>query len=723
MKILMIAEGMDIGGAETHVLTLIRALMKRGDTVTLLSMGGRYREELRKEGVRCIDVPSGKRDPLSLYACAHTLRRLMREGYDCIHAHTRGMAALVRYTTSMPLVVTAHLDFPVGPIRRALASFGDHTLAVSEDLSQYLTREYGVQESDVTLTRNGIDTDRFQACTGNLRTIVHVSRFDRDRSRCALLLCEIAPKLLHAFPDTKILLCGDGNDGKCIQTCANRANKELGHEGIIYLGGRTDIQEVLKKGAIFVGVSRCALEAMSVGAAVVLAGNDGYGGILRRENFSYHAKSNFCARGEVAADATSLYADLKTLLDDPALVEECVRGGRRLIQEDYTPTRMAADAHVAYESAIRKRRERVALLGFFGYGNFGDELTRRMLNDRLRGYRVTTLVRGFRRKEGEANRFFAVKRAIRHSGTLVFGGGNLFQNTTSERSLLYYTTLLRYAKARGCRTVLLGGGIGDFKNARGRTTMQAALPYFDRLACRTESDRHRAAAMGAGTVEYLPDPCFLYQREHAPLTEDARITRTGKTIVILPHGRQKIGRETFLFNARADGYRLVFIPLFSKEDDALCRRLARRYQGEYPPYLSVDRMTDLLASADLVITERLHGAILSLLAHTPAYLLDDSTKARGLLQDCERYCHERNLRSPLFPFSYYAQIHTNEKDAPFHTSEREAGLHTSEGEKQPHTSEKRAQIYADKKETEGRAFGFSELITYFRSFYKTDPLL
>ncbi len=692
MKILMLAEGMDIGGAETHVLTLIRALVKMKDEVTLVSMGGRYRDELRTEGIRCIDAPSGKRDPQSLRVCARILRELIKEGYDCIHAHTRGMATLVRRTTSMPLVVTAHLDFPVGPLRRALACFGDHTLAVSEDLSVYLHREYGVDRKDITITLNGIDTARFRECLGDCQTIVHVSRFDRGRTLAAILLCQIAPQLLSEYPKAKILLCGDGNEAKCIQMCANEANKRLGREGIVYLGGRTDIQNILREGAIFVGVSRCALEAMSVGSAVVLAGNDGYGGILTPESLAHHARSNFCARGEERADAERLLTDLRILLCDRACVQAYARAGRAFIEQHYTPARMAADAHFAYESAIAKRRGRVALLGFYGYGNLGDELTRSLLCERLPHGTLTTLIRGFGKNENEKNRFLDAKRTIRNSGTLVFGGGNLFQNTTSERSLFYYTSLLRYANARGCRTVLLGGGIGDFKNQRGRSTMQSVISCFDRIACRTESDCRFVEDLGGQKAEYLPDPCFLYEvvnTKHQETSEAPADHIDPHSIVLFVSGKQTIGRITFIKNARAVGYRLIFIPLFPKEDATTCRRLAHCYGGAYYPNLTVEDLTHLLCEVQLVISERLHGAILSLLAFTPAYLLADSTKARGLLSDCDAFCESKNLRSPLFPFSYYGQIH----------------------------------LQQNKKETEGQAFGFSELLSYFRSFYESDHLL
>ena len=46
MKILIATDGMDIGGAETHVFTLINELKRRGIDVTLISAGGPYADIL-----------------------------------------------------------------------------------------------------------------------------------------------------------------------------------------------------------------------------------------------------------------------------------------------------------------------------------------------------------------------------------------------------------------------------------------------------------------------------------------------------------------------------------------------------------------------------------------------------------------------------------------------------------------------------------------------------
>ena len=52
MKILMLCDSMDCGGAETHVLTLSSALVARGHEVYIVSRGGRLVKELLRAGVK-----------------------------------------------------------------------------------------------------------------------------------------------------------------------------------------------------------------------------------------------------------------------------------------------------------------------------------------------------------------------------------------------------------------------------------------------------------------------------------------------------------------------------------------------------------------------------------------------------------------------------------------------------------------------------------------------
>ena len=213
MKILIATDGMDIGGAETHVFTLINELKRRGIDVTLISAGGPYADILEKSGVRCIKAPLNKRDPISIIRSKIALSKAMRQT-DIVHAHTRFTAFIaksIRGAAKYPkIVTTAHLNFPLFPFG-AFAFWGDGTLAVSEDIREYLMTNYGLTPKDVCLTKNALDVSAYQNARLDTKVIIHTSRIDTGRSKAAFLLVEAARDILSRHPDWRILIVGDGN--------------------------------------------------------------------------------------------------------------------------------------------------------------------------------------------------------------------------------------------------------------------------------------------------------------------------------------------------------------------------------------------------------------------------------------------------------------------------------------------------------------------------------
>ena len=125
MKILLLIDGMGIGGAETHVLTLARALVKRGVRVDVMCEGGVYTDALRNAGISVRLAPFKKRDFFSILKSIRILRRCRTEGYTVIHAHTRFTAALADFCLpKIPLVTTVHLDFSLTAATRTLSCWG-----------------------------------------------------------------------------------------------------------------------------------------------------------------------------------------------------------------------------------------------------------------------------------------------------------------------------------------------------------------------------------------------------------------------------------------------------------------------------------------------------------------------------------------------------------------------------------------------------------------------
>lgn len=75
MKILMALNGLDIGGAETHVVELSKELKRRGNDIVMVSAGGVYQKEVEDAGIKHYKVVLDSRDARSILAAKGKLKK------------------------------------------------------------------------------------------------------------------------------------------------------------------------------------------------------------------------------------------------------------------------------------------------------------------------------------------------------------------------------------------------------------------------------------------------------------------------------------------------------------------------------------------------------------------------------------------------------------------------------------------------------------------------
>ena len=90
MKIMMVTNGMNIGGAETHVLELSTALSECGHLVTVASPFGAYTEKLKERDIKTERIFKFDGSLYSLFKQTKDLYECcIRTNPDILHAHTR----------------------------------------------------------------------------------------------------------------------------------------------------------------------------------------------------------------------------------------------------------------------------------------------------------------------------------------------------------------------------------------------------------------------------------------------------------------------------------------------------------------------------------------------------------------------------------------------------------------------------------------------------------
>ena len=318
-----------------------------------------------------------------------------------------------------------------------------------------------------------------------------------------------------------------------------------------------------------------------------------------------------------------------------------------------------------YDKVLRERQMRggeIVLCGYYGYGNMGDHALLRAAAERVRremphasfcaltahGKRDEPLfgMLCFRR-----SRPLLVLRTIRRAKKLVFGGGTLLQDRTSLRSLCYYVFLLRYAQYHGVATELWANGLTPPRSRLARSLISHALRNCNRIGLRDQNSLCLAKELCPQKEELFYEADLA---EHTRPSTNDRISfllyryrllqKNGSLrpyVIVAPRGREKGGQvrifSWWLGRLRKKELFPLFVPLFPKEDEFLCQKLAYEFGGCVARGLSESDLVGLMKQSEGVASMRLHGLIFARCADVPFVGFGEDPKI-------ETYCREHGGR-------------------------------------------------------------------------------
>lgn len=624
----MVTEGLDIGGAETHVVTLANRLAALGHEVVVLSGGGRLADTL--VGVTHHRLPRFRKSSV-LRLFFSLFRFFQREKFDVIHAHTRFAAFLCRPLVRGRLVTTAHWVFDTAFPKKQLSVWGDGTLAVSPDIADYLSECYRLKREEITLTVNGIDTEKFIPAKEEtrVRRIVCCTRMDEDRADASFLLLEAAAAL--SGRDFSLTLIGDGDRFEELKQKHSALLKQDPTLDIRLVGGVSDVAVFLKDADIFVGVSRAALEGMAAGCATVLAGNEGYLSVFSPKCAEEAEKSNFCCRGAVKTTKELLVRDLSHLLSLPrSALLRMGEENRLYVLRRYSDDRMARDALAVYERICKRV---CVLCGYYGFRNVGDTLLSHALRRELkkRGYGQVILL---------SSKHLSLKalRALKGGYDLFLGGGNLLQDTTSKRSLSFYLFILSLAKR-----FEIYGGIGPL-SALGEARVKKALTRAAAIHARTSGDALYAERLGGRGVRLSADTALTLPRPQK--AEGEKILLALRT----PKESDIAAALAFaLYLSRTFGKENLLLFVMHPKDAAFSKRLASLC-GILPNEGTAKDFLSVLPNCRAVFASRLHAGVAALGAEIPFFLFREEEKCRFFVEDVRSLVKENGFCG-LFSYS------------------------------------------------------------------------
>ena len=699
--------GMEIGGAETHVLELSKTLKHMGVDVHVVSNGGIYVQELEECGIKHYRVPLHNKQFINVFSSYRALKKIILEnGIQLVHAHARIPAficGMLQKRLKFKLVTSVHSDFSVAFPFNFLSNWGDKVLAVSEDLKRYLLTNYNVKECDVSLTVNGINTARYSPdtdprdvkaelglCDDSFK-IVSVSRMDKDSSIPPYVLVDVAEKIYDKAKNMgkklEIIIVGDGTDFEVINAKAEAVNAKLGFKLIHMTGARTDINKFLVLADVFVNVGRAVLEAMSAETPVVMAGTFGYLGIIDEKTSEAAIQTNFTARNCGETTPAKLLADLELVLaksnEELRLLGRYLRG---IVVNNYSLERMAQDAINVYDSVfVPDKPVNIVISGYYGYNNSGDVMLLKSIVQNLRAHRkdLNITVLSHKPKETRAQfgvsavyrfNFLAVFLRLRKAQLLITGGGNLIQDETSTQSLLYYLWVINTARFLGVKNMLYAKGIGPVSRSGNIGRVRRSINKVDLITLREESslDVLKEIGITKPDIHVTADAAFAL-----PFVEggDTYLPMLGINkpffcVALRPWVYNPPDLEVQVahfadYMVEAYGYQAVFVQMWPEQDSEISRRVISLMKNDaifLDPAKGHDMGRCVLGLASFAICMRLHALIYAMEKGVPAIGLEYNSKIRGFMDTMGQKWHTPVEETNADILIQYAkEIHDNKE--------------------------------------------------------------
>lgn len=293
--------------------------------------------------------------------------------------------------------------------------------------------------------------------------------------------------------------------------------------------------------------------------------------------------------------------------------------------------------------------KRVVIFGYFGCGNLGDETSLKQLVGFIRAIDPHCKITVISASPGLTATNLGVQavgkldltgiwKAFQAADLLIGGGGSLFQDRTSLRSLIYYAALIRLGKLCRLKIFLYGQGIGPIRTRLGRFIASRALTAADVITARDRLSIIALAELNVRRPEIhiAAEPLLL--REALPVAAvDAfwrgdpasKPLRLGLILQEYPALPRDFWGGVLEFLCWSKGLEIYLISLCER-DQQFQKELATRFKLKLLPVVSHwEDLQKVVGGLDLLASSRLHGLVAAVVQGSACYGLAVDPKIEG----------------------------------------------------------------------------------------------
>lgn len=680
MKIMHLISGGDVGGAKTHVLTLLQELSRTEDVELVCFVEGEFSQDAEAMGIHTTCLT--KRGFLSTKA--KLIRMIRSGGYELLHCHgskANVFGSLIRKAVGIPVITTVHSDPRLDYMGRPLANL---TYGVMNRLS-LPHRDGWVAVSDAMkelLVSRGFDADRIWPIYNGIvfpDKPVYRPRGEylqslglewNEENVIFGIAARISPvkdieTLVRAFagtvkqsPNARLLIAGDGEQRQQMEQLA----AELCPPGTVHFAGWVSDMDSFYHALdvnMLTSISETFPYAITEGARMYCATiSTAVGGVPK---VVMDGRTGFLVE---PGDVRRMQQRMVQLATDTALRTRMGRAIYEKVKRDFSAEAMAAEQLRIYRSVLRRSQLRkrgrygVMICGAYGRGNAGDDAILMSMIRQLRQEDPDVPICVMTRKPRQTSRMTGVSsvrtfrypaaaRILKKSDLYISGGGSLIQDATSTRSLLFYLTSIRQAKRCGCTVMMYGCGIGPVRPGKNqKLTARVLNRYVDMITLRDRASAVTLEEFGVTKpqIHLTADPALLLHADEAATDhyfQTSGLDRDGKYCLFCLRPWGDMDRAVPAFVSAAEyvwekyGLTPVFYPMEPRRDTQICRDVAAKVAAPsiiLTPVSDAGVICGLMKRMELVVAMRLHALIFACGQDTPVAAVAYDPKVSGFME-------------------------------------------------------------------------------------------
>ena len=272
------------------------------------------------------------------------------------------------------------------------------------------------------------------------------------------------------------------------------------------------------------------------------------------------------------------------------------------------------------------------LLGYYGFGNLGDELllqaSIKILNERgIENKNIIVLSnnpeetqKNFHVESVNRWKIFEVLKAVRKSKNLILGGGGLFQDSTSLKSCVYYWGVVRLAKFLGLNIFALGQSIGPLNSRLSKFLTRNALRACEKIQVRDENSFNIAKNFNIKNLELAPDLVLKLGIRN----EKLEIKREKKFLLVNLRPCKNLEKFINLIGPRVKNFnaeKKIGVALSIDDEKILIANQKNLCLDEIKLLKNFDDAEKIFSSASTAIGMRLHFGVLAKIFEIPVTLM------------------------------------------------------------------------------------------------------